>query len=332
MNIFLIDLRNKFIFSLTGDPAGPYDLVEMEIETPFYSQGVRIASTIALPGSSPALHERFPIVILCHGHSRHRNDGLDVLAQRLASSGIASLRFDFRGCGTTAENRYRLNCFADWPTDLMNAMSFVETLPFADGERIGVAGISMGGSTAVYVSGIDSRVRSAVAMSAPAECGKWLKGVWERSKGCWDDFLLRVRTAQRIAAATGSSSLVPVLEMYNKGEAEIRDLFVEAAACPGVNAYVAMESLGNLLSFNPLEQCRGIQCPIFFAHGAEDELVPVSNSRAMYDAVTAVPKKLEVYPGVDHNIPLSAGREKVFTDIVSWFTTSLSVVEARRKQ
>lgn len=120
--------------------------------------------------------------------------------------------------------------------------------------------------------------------------------------------------------------------MYNKDGGEIRDLLVESAEVPGVNAYVSLDSLANLLYFNPLAQCARIVTPIFFAHGAEDDLVPVADSQAMYEAVATKSKKLEVYPGVTHNIPLSEGREKVFSDIVSWFSSTLSVDHARRKQ
>ena len=52
----------------------------MEYQKHFFSGGTPRTITIALP--SDDLTVKYPAVILCHGHSHHKNDGLDALLFR----------------------------------------------------------------------------------------------------------------------------------------------------------------------------------------------------------------------------------------------------------
>ena len=61
--------------------------------------------------------------------------------------------------------------------------------------------------------------------------------------------------------------------------------------------------------FASLETIRDVKCPVLVIAGDRDRIVPVSQSRRLYDAVR-VPKDLVIIAGADHNGPeLSAGEE-----------------------
>ncbi len=295
----------------------------MKIDRIFYSNSVPLPATIEVPDTFANPGVKFPAVILCHGHSRHKNDGLDVLAENLLEEEIVTIRFDFRGCGEGAANRYHLYCASEWSDDLQNALSFAQSLPYVDDRRMGVAGISMGAATAVYVSGIDDRIRSAVSMGGISDCEAWLKGVWERSGGSWQEFLEVVKEDSIVSAATGMSKVVNVLEMYNSTSQERAGAVCEACTDKDVNCYLTLDSLMNLLKYKPIEKCQYIHNPIFFIHGEDDVLVPPMESQIMYEKVPTREKRIKLYKGVDHNIPRAAGREAVFKDIVGWFKDSL---------
>lgn len=296
----------------------------MEIETSFYSNGVPLLSTINIPDSAGKDNRKYPTVILCHGHSRDRNDGLDRLAEVLGEKGFASIRFDFRGCGKNAVNRYNLYVASEMPDDILNALSFAESLPFVDADRIGIAGISMGAILAVLVGGSgDDRIKSIVAMSGMADCEKGLKAIYERKDGDWTAFLARIKEDGKIAAATGSSQLINRLEMYNESGEARKAGIMESLQEQGNNGYLTLQSVASFLRVKPIEKCESIKCPIFFIHGEEDELIPPKNSELMYEKAGTSSKKLKIYKGVNHNIPVCKEREIVFKDIAAWLISNL---------
>ena len=53
----------------------------------------------------------FPVMILCHGTASHKDEVGNLfvrLANRLAEQGIASIRFDYAGCGESREKEEAL--------------------------------------------------------------------------------------------------------------------------------------------------------------------------------------------------------------------------------
>ena len=63
--------------------------------------------------------------------------------------------------------------------------------------------------------------------------------------------------------------------------------------------------------FASIDRIRSLRCPLLVVAGEEDRIVPISQSRRLYDAAPS-PKKLEVLPGADHNdFELLAGNEMI---------------------
>ena len=122
---------------------------------------------------------------------------------------------------------------------------------------------------------------------------------------------------------TGHSQVIHSLDMYNGTEEDKRNLLIEGFLNSDVNTYVTLASLRNMLYYRPLEKCPHIRNPIFFAHGGEDLVVPVEQSRRMYEAVASGRKQFKEYPGVEHNIPMDPNRMLVFEDMKQWFTETL---------
>jgi hypothetical protein len=52
--------------------------------------------------------------------------------------------------------------------------------------------------------------------------------------------------------------------------------------------------------FASIDRIRSLRCPLLVVAGEEDRIVPISQSRRLYDAAPS-PKTLEVLPGADHN-------------------------------
>jgi alpha-beta hydrolase superfamily lysophospholipase len=103
-----------------------------------------------------------PIVVMAHGLSGTRRDGLGPFAERFAANGIAALVFDHRGFGDSEgepdlfEPRRQLD---DWRA----AIALARSLPGVDAARIATFGSSMGGGNALAAAAGDPRVAAAVS-------------------------------------------------------------------------------------------------------------------------------------------------------------------------
>ncbi|HET6997832.1 MAG TPA: alpha/beta fold hydrolase [Solirubrobacterales bacterium] len=112
----------------------------------------------------PARGERRegPIVVMAHGLSGTRRDGLGPFAERFAAAGIAALVFDHRGFGDSGgepdlfDPRRQLE---DWRA----AIACARSLPNVDAERVATFGSSMGGGNVLAAAADDSRVAAAIS-------------------------------------------------------------------------------------------------------------------------------------------------------------------------
>jgi len=109
-----------------------------------------------------------PGVVICHPHSLYggemNNNVVVPICQALAQASIASLRFNFRGVGSSQGK------FAEGigeREDVVAAISYLSTLETVDKERIGLCGYSFGGAVSLEVAPADERVK-ALALISPA--------------------------------------------------------------------------------------------------------------------------------------------------------------------
>jgi dienelactone hydrolase len=164
------------------------------------AQGFLVAGYLQFPehGAGP-----FPCVLLLHGWSGSKEswwqDGNYIsggnVRRELLAAGFAVLALDAQCHGDRiAENdfapvnHYVDKSAADKPRkgyftlvdiyiqstrDYRRAIDYLETRPEIDKSRIGVVGYSMGGTQTFLLTGVEPRVKVAVAVAAPAEKSKW---------------------------------------------------------------------------------------------------------------------------------------------------------------
>jgi alpha-beta hydrolase superfamily lysophospholipase len=63
---------------------------------------------------------------------------------------------------------------------------------------------------------------------------------------------------------------------------------------------------------------RSLRLPMLILHGGSDSISSPRGSRFLYEQVSSQHKRLEIYPGLYHEIFNEPEREQVFTDILKW--------------
>ena len=128
----------------------------------YTSAGCRVPSVLVIPeGEGP-----FPVVLCAPGGTCTPTlFKLDMAA--LARMGIASLAItppDGRAPGVAASAKAAVNIKSDvrYVVDLRRALDLLETLPQADGKRIGFVGESWGGGDGALLAGVDQRIKAYV--------------------------------------------------------------------------------------------------------------------------------------------------------------------------
>ena len=133
-----------------------------------------IPATIQLPAKS-ARGEELPLVVLCHGFTGNRQgDGhFAPLAEDLAAHGIATVRFDFAGCGDSTEP-YANYTLANMAADVDSVIGYMQAT-YGTG-KTALVGHSMGGRLASLYPQLGQYPVTALALWSPAN-GTGLQGL-----------------------------------------------------------------------------------------------------------------------------------------------------------
>ena len=115
----------------------------MERTVTFYSEGTPCVGILGIPDDYTAGEKR-GAVIFCHGFTGVKEMHLPNNAARLRAEGYITLNFDYRYFGASGgEPRCRLIPMAQ-VTDIRNAMTYMQSLPEVNPDRIGLYGTSFG--------------------------------------------------------------------------------------------------------------------------------------------------------------------------------------------
>jgi fermentation-respiration switch protein FrsA (DUF1100 family) len=121
--------------------------------------GVTLRGWLYMPDSPPP----HPAITMTHGYAGVKEQGLDRFASAFAGAGFVVLVHDHRGFG--ASDGSPRNDVDPWVqiNDWRRAISFLESQPVVDENRIGLWGTSYAGGHAIVLGATDRRLRAVVA-------------------------------------------------------------------------------------------------------------------------------------------------------------------------
>ncbi|MGI8751993.1 MAG: alpha/beta hydrolase [Acidimicrobiales bacterium] len=279
----------------------------------FKSDGGRVAAWIYPPVGEH--RGPGPCVVMAHGFSLTRHDGLAPFAERLAGAGATVVVFDHRFLGDSPgepRQRFRRSAqLADW----RNAVAFARTLPDVDPARVALWGFSFSGGHAVETAAADGRI-AALMLLCP-----------------FLDGLARVRSTplplvawtlpRALADLAGRHNLIPVTgppgthaAMSLPGEA---DGF--AASVPHGSPWrneISPALFATVAFHRPWAKAGRLTMPVWVGEGDSD--ISVSSSAIGKLVAAAAGAELHHYP-VDHFGPFQAAMSKrIANDQVAFFT------------
>jgi len=128
----------------------------------------------------PAVVARAPVVLICHGLAGHKTGKFRVyvdLATQLAKLGIATMRFDYRGCGDSEGLFYDITPEGHY-SDALICLDYLKNHPRIDNSRIGIYGRSFGGTVAVKAANEDGSIK-AMSLWCPMFSGNQWQDQWQ---------------------------------------------------------------------------------------------------------------------------------------------------------
>ena len=128
----------------------------------FGSKGIQLSGTLFMP-SGASRYKHLPGAVICHGYG---GDGLafENSAKTLASEGIVTLTFDFRGHGSSGGT-----LDGSIVNDVIDAWDFLRSRPEVDRKSMGLIGHSMGAFSAILAAGKLKKAKVLVALACPGE-------------------------------------------------------------------------------------------------------------------------------------------------------------------
>lgn len=295
----------------SAPPGAPFTAEEVTIEL----KGFKLAGTLLVPkaGKGP-----FPAVVTSTGSGQETRDenvpipGLEKyrpfrqMAEQLASRGIAVLRVDDRGVGSSTglDTLYQATTF-DYADDVRAQIAYLRTRREIDPTRIAVVGHSEGGVIGPLVAATDSRLAAVVIMAGPAQRG---------------EEVLRYQLDLAYASDPKLSD-----EEKAKKRAE-NQAFIRAVIEKGdVSKYpAALQSLNAdwtraFLAYDPLPTIRKVRQPILILHGALDRQVTAEQAATLERAARAAGNKdvtVRVFPNLNHLfLPAKTGVESEYSTL-----------------
>ncbi|MFC1533947.1 alpha/beta hydrolase family protein [Thermodesulfobacteriota bacterium] len=283
------------------DPEVSYTAQEVRVLT---KEGYRLAGTLTIPSDFPS---PFPAVVLITGsHPQDR----DMVGSRMEPSnkyrpfrqisdalslrGVAVLRMDDRGYGCSEGGDINDATIFERAEDIKAGLRYLKDRIEIDEHRLGLLGISEGGTVGPMVAAADPSIRALIIMAGPAANGREILE-WQ------------VRHDTALIEGVTDKARGRILKQRMM---DVEKYIAEAKDNRWQKAFV---------EYDPLPTARNVLCPALIIHGDRDANVPVRHAHLLAEAMRAggnADVTVTILP--DHNHLFLKDTDGRFTDKRYW--------------
>src|SRR5262249_17900807 len=132
----------------------------------YYSDGLKLSGILNTPDNSQG--KRFPGVVLVPGFMSTADAFFPGFADELNKGGFVSLTMDFRGFGESEGVRGEVIPYLQI-YDASNAISYLQSRPEVNPDKIAILGVSLGGGEVAYIAARDRRGKAVTSMGLVAD-------------------------------------------------------------------------------------------------------------------------------------------------------------------
>jgi hypothetical protein len=267
----------------------------MRDDIEFSSAGLTLRGWYYRPKELP----RAPAIIMSHGFSAVKEQGLSGFAEKFQAAGFAVLVFDYRHLGASdGADRGRV-IPQEQHDDLRAAIAWLCARDDVDASRIGLWGTSYAGGHAMFVGSLDPRIKAIVAQAPAISVARSLIGLVGETGFAQYLGLLADDHAARNAGGAGKR--IPVVAP--EGEPSVLSTpdshawFMRTGAAAGswINE-TSLESVARMAEYLPASLIGVVGAkPLLLIAGVNDSLIPIQQVREVH-ATAPEPKALVEYP------------------------------------
>lgn len=282
----------------------------------FYSEGQRIGAILRSPDAPVA--GQMPAIVQGPGWMGLKDAKLyERYHEALTAAGYLVLIFDYRGFGDSDGERNLIDPMAQ-VQDWRNAITYLQTRADVDPSRIGAFGSGgTGGGNAVYVAGIDERVRCTVCQVGVADGEDWLHRM--RREHEWVAFLQRLEDDRLRRVLHGAGELVNPREEIMVATPERQASAVKKDVDSRVPTQVQLRSADAILAYKPIDVVARISPRALMLIAVDpDAVTPFDHSVKLFQQAGA-PKRLVVQRNTSHYRAYDDYHAVVTPMIVEWF-------------
>ena len=262
-------------------------------------------SNQAMPGvlRLPDREDPAPAVVFANGYCAYM-EMYDQMAEAFCNAGYVTLQYETRGARGSEFGLFL--CGTGWLEDCAAAVSYLWAQPQVDKNRIGLAGVSMGGATTVRQGAVDPRIKALLAMAPVDSWASIMEHFWtlNRGKEAFEEWKQEMyEDAARVAMGFPSRTVsggYGCRGVPNDPAAEAEEL----AAHPYKVQNLPIASIFNSFLYvdSPLSATR-IRKPLCIIHGTADHVCPHSCGQQIYDAAPTEDKAIHFIEGAGHVLP-----------------------------
>jgi len=315
--------ENSIVLNRPQEPQIPFPYKEEEVSFVNAEQGFSLGGTLTLPeGEGP-----FPAVILVTGSgSQNRDEEIfghkpfKLIADHLTRRGIAVLRYDDRGVGSSGGNAAN-STTGDLAGDARSAIDYLLSNNIIDHSKIGIIGHSEGGMIAFMLASSHDDIAFIVSLAGPGVEGKtilldqreYIARLIGVGPSILEDNRVLMSGVYDIMIANASYQIweEEVLKFANKfysekdpGEYSEEDIERGKNNLMSAFSEPAYAWMRYFVLFDPAPLFAAIKCPVLALNGEKDcQVLPENNINAIKKGLLTAGNadtKTLILPGLNH--------------------------------
>ncbi|MCG6659212.1 alpha/beta fold hydrolase [Halomonas campisalis] len=246
-----------------------------------------------------ALRDDAPLVIVCSGFTGLKHIHPERFARYLTREGYLTFGFDYRGFGDSEGEQGKV-LLEEQVRDIANVVAYVAAHAKRENRKLVLAGWGMAGGLVLDAFGhAEDLVDGLVCMNGFYDAVRVQKAL--RGELGWKSFRHFMNEERLRLAQGGEARKLDPFDIYPLDP--ISKGYVDEVLwkTPGYGLTSDLDFADSLIAFKPEASVdeRFSNTPLLIAHGAENDLHPVSEARALYAAYPG-PKSLYLLPEGGH--------------------------------